>query len=92
MSVSNLAVRLAEAGRRPEALQAAEEAVGMRRELAAGNRDAYLPDLAMSVNNLAVRLAEAGRRPEALQAAEEAAALYRELDGRFPELSKGGSR
>nr|MDQ3989177.1 tetratricopeptide repeat protein [Actinomycetota bacterium] len=83
-SVNNLAIRLAEAGRRPEALTTAEEAVTLRRELAAANRDAYLPDLAMSVNNLAVDLAEAGRRPEALTTAEEATDLYRELAEREP--------
>ena len=43
MSVNNLAIRLAEAGRRAEGLTAAQEAVDLYRELAAGNRDAYLP-------------------------------------------------
>ncbi|NNJ62540.1 MAG: hypothetical protein HKP61_16665 [Dactylosporangium sp.] len=86
------AVRLAEAGRRPEALEASAEAVTLRRELAAGNRDAYLPDLAMSVNNHAVRLAEAGRRPEALEASAEAVTLRRELaagnrDAYLPDLA-----
>ena len=64
--MNNLAIRLAEAGGAPRALTAAQEAVDLRRELAALNRDAYLPDLAMSVNNLAIRLAEAERRAEAL--------------------------
>lgn len=81
-----LGVRLASVGRRPEALHAAEESAALYRELAVGNRDAYLPDLAASVNNLAVHLAELGRRPEALHAAEEAATLYRELDERQPGL------
>jgi hypothetical protein len=40
MSVNNLAVDLAEAGRRPEGLTAAQEAVDLCRELVAGNRDA----------------------------------------------------
>ena len=58
--MNNLANGLAEAGRRAEALTATQEAVDLHRELAAHNRDAYLPDLAMSVNNLAIQLAEAG--------------------------------
>ncbi|MGH3855862.1 MAG: hypothetical protein ACRDR6_20720, partial [Pseudonocardiaceae bacterium] len=44
MSVHNLAIRLAEAGRRAEGLAAAQEAVQLRRELVELNRDAYLPD------------------------------------------------
>ena len=75
------ALRLAEAGRRAEALTASQEALDLRRELAGGNRDAYLPDLAMSVNNHAGRLAEAGRRAEALTGSKEAVDLYRELAG-----------
>jgi hypothetical protein len=39
-SVNNLAVHLAEAGRRPEGLAAAQEAVDLRRELVASNHDA----------------------------------------------------
>jgi len=78
-SVNNLAIRLAETGRQVEGLATVQEAVDLRRELAAGNRDAYLPDLAMSVNNLAVDLAEAGRRVEAATLAREAAAHFREL-------------
>ncbi|GFJ95229.1 tetratricopeptide repeat protein [Phytohabitans rumicis] len=73
------AIRLAEAGRRAEALTASQEAVALFRELVAGNRDGYLPALALSVNNHAVRLADAGRRAEALTAIEDAVAYYREL-------------
>ncbi|MEU8220143.1 hypothetical protein AB0C47_30735, partial [Micromonospora taraxaci] len=86
------AVRLAAVGRRAEALAASQEAVDLRRELVDGNRDAYLPDLAMSVNNHAVRLAEEGRRAEALAAIQEAVDLYRELvdgnrDAYLPDLA-----
>jgi hypothetical protein len=52
MSVNNHANRLAEEGRRAEALAASQEAVDLYRELAAGNRDAYLPDLATSLWNV----------------------------------------
>ncbi|MFI0792001.1 hypothetical protein ACH4OY_04755, partial [Micromonospora rubida] len=43
---------LAEAAWRGEALVASQEAVDLRRELVAGNRDAYLPDLATSLWNV----------------------------------------
>ncbi|SCF50471.1 Tetratricopeptide repeat, partial [Micromonospora carbonacea] len=46
------AYRLANAGRRQEALPPAEEAVAIRRRLAEANPAAYLPDLATSLNNL----------------------------------------
>ena len=51
-SLNNLGVRLAEAGRREEALAPTEEAVTIRRRLAQNNPDAWLPDLATSLNNL----------------------------------------
>ncbi|WP_203865543.1 tetratricopeptide repeat protein, partial [Plantactinospora endophytica] len=79
MSVGNHAVRLADVGRRAEALAASQEAVDLYRELAANNRDAHLPNLAMSINNHAAMLAEAGRRAEALIASEEAVELRRYL-------------
>ncbi|MFG2284062.1 tetratricopeptide repeat protein [Streptomyces asoensis] len=78
-SLSNLGVRLAEAGRRGEALTAAEEAVEIYRRLAAGNPAAHEPDLAASLSNLGVQLAAAGRRGEALTAAEEAVEIRRRL-------------
>ncbi len=73
------AVRLAEAGRRAEALEVSGEAVELYRQLTAGNRDVHLPNLAMSVSNHAVLLAEAGRRTEALEVSGEAVDLYRGL-------------
>ena len=85
MSLNNLANRLSELGRREEALKAAEEAVQIRRALAAARPEAFTPDLAMSLNNLANRLSELGRREEALKAAEEAADLYRALAAARPE-------
>ena len=51
-SLNNLGNRLAEAGRREEALAPTEEAVTIRRRLAQNNPDAWLPDLATSLNNL----------------------------------------
>ena len=55
MSLNNLAVRLSDLGGREPALQAAEEAVQLYRELAAARPDAFRPNLAGSLNNLANR-------------------------------------
>ena len=84
-SLSNLAVRLAGLGRREEALAAIQEAVTIRRELAAVRPDAFRPDLAASLNNLAVRLGELGRREEALAAIQEAVTIRRELAAARPD-------
>ncbi|MGW0801219.1 tetratricopeptide repeat protein, partial [Streptomyces sp. NPDC002692] len=78
-SLSNLGIRLSEAGRRGEALTAAEEAVEIYYRLAAGNPAAYEPDLARSLSNLGVDLSQAGRRGEALTATEEAVEIRRRL-------------
>ena len=59
-SLNNLSVRLADLGRREDALAAIEEAAEIYRELAAARPDAFRPDLAMSLNNLSVRLGEPG--------------------------------
>jgi len=78
MSLNNLSIRLAEAGRREEGLAAITDAVEVYRRLAAANPAAYEPDLAMSLNNLSNRLAEAGRREDADRARLEALELQRE--------------
>jgi tetratricopeptide (TPR) repeat protein len=79
-------------GRWEEALQAAQEAVEIRRRLAQDRPDAFLPDLAGSLNNLGNRLSALGRREEALQAAQEAVEIYRRLaqdrpDAFLPDLA-----
>ena len=63
---NTLAIRLSEAGERGEALEAAREAVRLRRVLAGASPAAYTPDLAMSLSTLANRLSEAGERDKAL--------------------------
>ncbi|MGH3933617.1 MAG: AAA family ATPase [Pseudonocardiaceae bacterium] len=68
---------LATWGRRVEAVAPTEEAVALRRNLAADN-PAYAPDLAMALNNLGVCYREVGRRAEAVAPTEEAVALRRE--------------
>ena len=75
----NLAKRLSDLGRREEALAVAEEAVGLRRDLAVARPEAFLPDLALSLNNLANMLSDLGRREEALAAAKEAVSTLRPL-------------
>jgi tetratricopeptide (TPR) repeat protein len=72
MSLNNIGNRLSDLGRREEALNAAEEAVTLRRDLARSRPDAVIPDLAASLNNLANRLNSLGRREEALKTAGEA--------------------
>ena len=70
---------LAASGRRDEALQTAQEAVTIRRNLAEHNPAAYTPDLAASLNNLAIYLDSNGQQREALTTAQEATNLYRTL-------------
>ena len=52
-----------------------EEAVAIRRELAAQRPDAFRPDLATALSTLANRLSEVGRREEALAVVRELLAL-----------------
>ncbi len=85
MSLNNLSNRLGDLGRREEALAAIQEAVTIRRELAAARPDAFRPDLAASLNNLSNRLGDLGRREEALAAIQEAAEVYRELAAARPD-------
>lgn len=84
-SLTNLAIRLRDLGRREQALAAAEEAVQLYRTLAEAHPDAVTPDLAASLNNLASSLSELGRPEQAFVAAEEAADLYRTLAEARPD-------
>ncbi len=78
-SLNTLANRLNGARRREEALLAIEEAVELRRGLAAASPADFTSDLGRSLNNLAVISSGTGRREEALNAVEEALELYRGL-------------
>jgi tetratricopeptide (TPR) repeat protein len=82
-------MRLSALGRHEQALAAVEESVAIRRGLAATNRDAYNPDLAVSLHNLGTSLRDLGRYDEALTAAEKAVALYRRLCSRWPDAFRG---
>uniref|UniRef100_UPI0026ED7943 tetratricopeptide repeat protein n=1 Tax=Actinomyces oris TaxID=544580 RepID=UPI0026ED7943 len=75
----NLAIRLSGVGRSVEALEAAQEAVGLFRELVENSPEDHAPGLAGSLNNLANILSGLGRSGEALEVSQEAAGLYREL-------------
>ncbi len=77
--LANLGVRLSEAGRRDEALEPAQQAVDIYRQLAEVNPAAYLPDLAMSLNNLGGQLPEAGSPDEPLAPPQQALDIYRQL-------------
>ena len=59
------AARLSELGRPAEALPVTEEAVAIRRELAAASPARYRPDLARSTRLLASTLESLGRTAEA---------------------------
>jgi tetratricopeptide (TPR) repeat protein len=82
--LNNLSLRLAELGRREDALAAIAEAVEVRRELAAARPAAFRPDLASVLNNLSLRLADLGRPEDALAAIGEAVEVYRELAAARP--------
>ncbi len=85
MSLNNLGNRLSELGRREEALTATQEAVGIYRQLAQANPQAFLPDLATSLNNLGYMLSALGRREEALTATQEAVEIRRKLAQANPQ-------
>ncbi len=63
----------------------ADLAVEYARQRVAGDRERFLPDLAMSLNNQSIRLAQAGRPAEGLASIEEAVTHYRGLAEADPE-------
>ena len=68
-----------EQGRFAEALEATQEAVTLRRALAADDPAAHQADLARSLADLGARLNRVGRYEEALEATQEAVTLRRAL-------------
>ena len=78
-SLSNGSILLGEANRPHEALNAAEEALALRRELTAHDRKASLRDLGESLLNVSLGLAEHKRHLEALEAAAESVAAFSDL-------------
>ena len=81
--LQSLGIYLHDLGRPQEALAAAEEALGLWRELAAAN-PAHQPELAGSLHNVGAGLRDLGRPQEALAATEEALGLFRELAATNP--------
>ncbi|MFE1413420.1 tetratricopeptide repeat protein [Streptomyces sp. NPDC058746] len=75
----HLGVRLSAVGRWGEAVEAASEAVAIRRRLAESSPTVHEPDLALSLHNLAASLSDIGRWGEAVEAASEAVAIRRRL-------------
>ena len=80
-----LGVALSQLGRPAEALPVTEEAVAIRRELAAASPDRYRSALAESLSNLGVRFSALGRPADALPAEQEAVAIRRELAAASPD-------
>ena len=74
-----LSERLAESGRRGEALDAAREACQFLRSLARLSPDVYLPDLAEGLSVMADRLREARRIREGAGVSRETAQIRRRL-------------
>lgn len=80
----DLSVLLSNAGRDEEALQVVEEAVALARQLVAGERATFEPDLADALATLGGALSRAGRWEESLHAATEAVDIRRRLAARDP--------
>ncbi|MFE9842786.1 caspase family protein [Streptomyces goshikiensis] len=77
--LGDVAVSLARAGRREEALAPAQEAADLYRALARNNPAAYLPELAGSLNNLASAQSATGDGQAALTTITEAVTIRRNL-------------
>ncbi|KZP07381.1 hypothetical protein FIBSPDRAFT_1053011 [Athelia psychrophila] len=75
----SLSIRLSYAGRLEEAFTAVQEAVDLRRALAAERPAVFNADLADSLNHLSVRLSAVGRTEEALTVVHESVYLRRAL-------------
>ena len=91
-ALNKQSLRLADLGRREEALTASSDALDIYRELATAHPDAFIPDLAMALNNQSNRLGALGRDEDALTAITEAVKIRRELatadpDAFTPELA-----
>ncbi|MFB6720804.1 hypothetical protein ACFCV3_11620 [Kribbella sp. NPDC056345] len=78
-SAFNLALARVEAGQVEQAWTAISDAVRILRELVAGSRAEYLPDLAIALQNAAGIAARLGRDDETIRCQREVCDLYREL-------------
>ena len=89
MSLNNISVDYAAFGRREDALAASEEAVTIRRQLAAQYPDAFQPDLARSINVMSDALAALERHQDAAKAADDALRVITPYLERFPARYSG---
>ncbi|KAI0060752.1 hypothetical protein BV25DRAFT_1839546 [Artomyces pyxidatus] len=85
-SLHSLSVKLNNFGRYAEALQAIEDAIKLRRVLAADRPEVFNEKLADSLFNLSVYLTKFDRHTEAFQAMEEVVELQRVLAENRPEV------
>lgn len=81
----------ARVGEKQQALEAAQEAVGLNERLAERDWDTYAFPLAQSLNNLAVRLADLRCDDEALAVARRAVNIKRERIAQGDALERHGS-
>jgi tetratricopeptide (TPR) repeat protein len=79
------AIRLGEVDRAEQALPAVQEAIALRKELAAGGDLQAQEDLALSLNTRTCLLADTGRTLEALASAREVLECYRRLSEHDPQ-------
>ena len=84
-ALNGLAVALAKIGQREPALQAAQEAVDLYRELATERPDVFRPNLAMSLIVLALRTRDSGTAVDALPLAREAVEVLSPEFLRYPQ-------
>lgn len=84
--LTSLGARLSELRRDKAALDAAQEAVQLRRTLAAARPGVFDPGLATSLGSLAISLGRLGQHDAALAAAHEAAKLYDTLAAAQPDV------
>jgi tetratricopeptide (TPR) repeat protein len=75
MALNNYGAVLQEVGRTSDALPPLEEAVAIRRSLAAENRERYESDLVASLRNMEQALSDLGRYVEAIVVVDELEAL-----------------
>jgi hypothetical protein len=83
--LNSLSARLWLAGRQLEAVSAAEEAVSLRRDLAADAPDRYLASLAVSLSYLGIQYSGLGRTDDAYKVTEEAVSVRRKLAEESPD-------
>ncbi|CAM5281419.1 hypothetical protein KAURM247S_04432 [Kitasatospora aureofaciens] len=83
-SLSNLGIRLSDAGEWADALKVTKEAVEIYQRLAAENPAAYTPDLADALANLGARMSHTGQLRDARDVTEDAVGMWRLLAAENP--------